>query len=111
MKRCVVGIRPPNEPLELAAGREAPTVWFPSMATMAAVLSEDNQALLHLIRDQRPKSLTELAELTGRQVPNLSRTLRMMEGYGLVALKKNVREIEPIARESSPPPDGSTLAS
>ena len=39
------------------------------MATMAAVLSEDNQTLLRLIRDKRPKSLTELAELTGRQVP------------------------------------------
>jgi len=35
--------------------------------------------------------------MTGRLVPNLSRTLRMMDGYGLVALKKNVREIEPIA--------------
>lgn len=33
--------------------------------------------------------------------PNLSRTLRMMEGYGLVELKKNVREIEPIALATS----------
>jgi predicted transcriptional regulator len=78
-----------------------PMIWFPSMATMAAVLSEDNQALLRLISERRPKSLTGLAELTGRQVPNLSRTLRMMEGYGLVALKKNVREIEPIALATS----------
>ena len=59
--------------------------------------TEDNQALLRLIRDRRPKSLTELAELTGRQVPNLSRSLRMMEGYGLVALNKNLRCVEPIA--------------
>ena len=71
------------------------------MATMAAVLSEDNQSLLRLIRDKRPKSLTELSGLTGRQVPNLSRTLRMMEGYGLVELKKNVREIEPVALATS----------
>nr|WP_294864218.1 helix-turn-helix domain-containing protein [uncultured Pseudogulbenkiania sp.] len=96
MKRCIVGIRRSGE-LEPPPGKNTPTVWFPSMATMAAVLSEDNQSLLRLIRDKRPKSLTELAELTGRQVPNLSRTLRMMEGYGLVELKKNVREIEPIA--------------
>ena len=67
------------------------------VATMAAVLSEDNQSLLRLIRDRRPKSLTELAELTGRQVPNLSRTLRMMEGYGLVALTKNARQTRPTA--------------
>ena len=97
MKRCVVGIRRPGESEVVAKGKEAPTVWFPSMATMAAVLSEDNQSLLRLIRDRRPKSLTELAELTGRQVPNLSRTLRMMEGYGLVALTKNARQTRPTA--------------
>lgn len=96
MKRCVVGIRRPGK-AGPTQGRDAPTVWFPSMATMAAVLSEDNQALLRLIRDHRPKSLTELAAITGRQVPNLSRTLRMMEGYGLVTLKKSVRVIQPIA--------------
>jgi predicted transcriptional regulator len=71
------------------------------MATMAAVLSEDNQSLLRLIHEKRPKSLTEVAELTGRQVPNLSRTLRMMEGYGLVVLNKNVREIQPVALATS----------
>ena len=101
MKRCVVGIRRGGDAEVVGSGKYAPTVWFPSMATMAAVLSEDNQALLRLIRDKRPKSLTELAEHTGRQVPNLSRTLRMMEGYGLVALKKNVREIEPMALATS----------
>ena len=67
------------------------------MATMAAVLSEDNQALLRLIRDRQPKSLTALAELTGRQVPNLSRSLRMMEGYGLVKLKREGHSVEPEA--------------
>ena len=71
------------------------------MATMAAVLSEDNQALLRVIRDAKPKTLTELAMLSGRQVPNLSRTLRMMVGYGLVELKRNVREVEPIALATS----------
>lgn len=96
MKRCVVGIRRPGESEVAANGKNVPTVWFPSMATMAAVLSEDNRALLRIIQDAKPKTLTELAALSGRQVPNLSRTLRMMEGYGLVELRRNVREIEPI---------------
>ena len=69
----------------MGAAKDAPTVWLPSMAMMtAAVLLEDNQCPLHEIRDRRPKSLTALSELTGRQAPNSSRTLRMMEGYGLV---------------------------
>ena len=67
------------------------------MATLAAVLSEDNRALLRLIRKAKPKTMTELAALSGRQVPNLSRTLRMMEGYGLVALTKNARQTRPTA--------------
>lgn len=101
MKRCVVGIRRPGESGAVVEDTDAPTVWFPSMATMAAVLSEDNRALLHIIRDAKPKTLTELAALSGRQVPNLSRTLRMMEGYGLVKLKRNVREIEPTTLATS----------
>lgn len=98
MKRCVVGISRGGDAEVAGSGKYAPTVWFPSMA---AVLSEDNRTLLCVIRDAKPKTLTELTELaalSGRQVPNLSRTLRMMEGYGLVELKRNAREIEPIAR-------------
>jgi predicted transcriptional regulator len=97
MKRCIVGIRRPDAPEVAGRGQYVPTVWFPSMATMAAVLSEDNRALLRIVHNRKPKSLTELAELTGRQVPNLSRTLRMMEGYGLMTIEKNARETQPIA--------------
>lgn len=97
MKRCVVGIRPADAPDATASGKQVPTVWFPSMATLAAVLSEDNRALLRLIRKAKPKTMTELAALSGRQVPNLSRTLRMMEGYGLVVLTKNARQTRPTA--------------
>jgi predicted transcriptional regulator len=85
MKRCIVGVRqldgsPPR-------GSETPSIWFPSLASLAAVLSDDNRRLLRLINEKQPKSLTELAELSGRKVPNLSRTLRLMADYGLVSLK------------------------
>ena len=36
----------------------------------------------------RPGSLTQLEELTGRRKSNLSRTLKTLEGYGLVSLRK-----------------------
>lgn len=67
------------------------------MATMKAVLSEDNPALLGLIRDRRSKSLTASAEPTGWQVANLSRALRMMDSYGLVKLKRKGADVEPMA--------------
>lgn len=97
MKRCIVGIRSPGQQEPVGEGKDEPTVWFTSMASLAAVLSDDNRALLRIIRDKQPKSLTELAELTGRKVPNLSRTLRMMSGYGLVELHRNVRDVQPTA--------------
>lgn len=92
MKRCIVGVRQPDRPTP--KGSETPSIWFPSLAS---VLSDDNRRLLRLIHDKQPKSLTELAELSGRKVPNLSRTLRMMAGYGLVSLQRNVRDVRPTA--------------
>lgn len=95
MKRCIVGIRQPDRPQQ--KGSERPSIWFPSLASLAAVLSDDNRHLLRLIHDKQPKSLTELAELSGRKVPNLSRTLKMMADYGLVSLQRNVRDVQPTA--------------
>lgn len=95
MKRCIVGVRQPDR--QPQKGSEMPSIWFPSLASLAAVLSDDNRRLLRLIHDRQPKSLTELAELSGRKVPNLSRTLRMMADYGLVSLQRNVRDVQPTA--------------
>lgn len=85
MKRCIVGIRRPDG--SLPQGLEAPAIWFPSLASLAAVLSDEHRRLLRLIHDIQPKSLTELAKFSGRKVSNLSRTLRMMSNYGLVSLQ------------------------
>jgi len=97
MKRCVVGIGQSDGSECNRREGEVPTVWFATMASLAAVLSDDNRALLRLIDERQPKSLTELAAWSGRKVPNLSRTLRTMAGYGLVELKKNARDVQPIA--------------
>lgn len=69
---------------ELKPGPRDPKVWFPSTESMARILSSRNQDLLEVIRRTSPKSLTELAEATGRKKPNLSRTIKTMQRYGLV---------------------------
>src|SRR5262249_54532431 len=65
-----------------------PKIWFTSMESFAKVLSDKNRALLMLIAEAQPDSLAELAQISGRAKSNLSRTLRTMERYGLVRLKK-----------------------
>src|SRR5260370_15095787 len=66
-------------------------VWFPSAESLVKVLSDKNRMLLGTIRDAEPKSLAELAELTGRKTSNLSRTLKTMERYGIVKLERQRR--------------------
>lgn len=65
-----------------------PKMWFTSTDSFAKVLSGSNRALLRIIADKQPGSLEELARLSGRAKSNLSRTLRMMEGLGLVRLDR-----------------------
>ncbi len=65
-----------------------PDVWFTSLASLGQLLSESNQDLLRLIARRRPSSLTELAELSGREVSNLSRTLATMESYGMIEFEE-----------------------
>ena len=68
-----------------------PKVWFTSAESFARILSERNRALLGIIAETTPESLTKLAELTGRKKSNLSRTLKTMERYGFVHLSRGAR--------------------
>ena len=73
---------------ELRLKPDSPKVWFTSTESFARVLSAGNRELLRVIVDQAPGSLDELARITGKAKSNLSRTLRTMEGYGLVRLER-----------------------
>jgi predicted transcriptional regulator len=68
-----------------------PKVWFTSTESFAKVLSAGNRDLLRIIAQKAPGSLDELAQITGRAKSNLSRTLKTMEGYGLVQLERGER--------------------
>jgi len=72
-------------------GAHEPQVWFTSAESFAKVLSDRNRDLLRIIADSAPESLAALAERTGRQKSNLSRTLKTMERYGFVQLKRGER--------------------
>lgn len=68
-----------------------PKVWFTSTESFAKVLSAGNRELLRVITEKAPGSLDELARITGKAKSNLSRTLRTMEGYGIVRLERGDR--------------------
>lgn len=98
--RTVVGIRSGTSARACEPTQNlAPTIWFASWRQLAGVLSDENRALLRLIRDRRPRTLQELAELSGRAASNLSRTLRNLEQHGLVRLHRSsdTRAVRPEA--------------
>ena len=43
--------------------KDEPKIWFESLKSMSQILSSDNQNLLRLIIDHKPRSLSELEKL------------------------------------------------
>lgn len=107
MKSIVIGILPQDQirarVLSIARGEykpkpSDPKIWFTSMRSLAEVLSDENRALLRLISENHPESITSLAELTGRKTSNLSRTLKTMANYGLVEMQREKNHVRPVAK-------------
>jgi predicted transcriptional regulator len=110
IKTINVGIMPYDEfkkyTMAIACGKykpkkNEPKIWFESIETISQVLSTRNVELLKQIEDQKPQSIKELSEISGRKVSNLSRTLKTFNKYGIVDLVKNKRKKVPIAKATS----------
>ena len=107
MKSIVIGIMPQERirarVLAIARGDYKPKpgeprVWFTSMKSLAEVLSDDNRALLKVIAETAPESISALARATGRSPGNLSRTLKTMSNYGIVEMRRENRHVRPVAK-------------
>ena len=110
MKAIVIGILPQEKIrqriLAVARGEykpkpTEPKIWFTSMRSLAEVLSDENRALLKVIKDTKPTSISSLAETTGRKPGNLSRTLKTMSNYGIVEMKRERNQVRPVAKATA----------
>ena len=70
---------------------------FNSVEALVRLLTPQNRKLLAIIRDRKPRSVAELAQMTGRAQPNLTRTLAKLEGAGFIKLKTVGRRKAPSA--------------
>ncbi len=105
MKTIVIGVMPQEQirarALAIVKGEykpksREPKIWLTSMKSVAEVLSDQNRDLLKVIRETNPDSMTVLAKATGWQPGNLSRTLKTMARYGLVALQREKSHVRPV---------------
>ncbi|HIF9256009.1 TPA: transcriptional regulator [Photobacterium damselae] len=74
-----------------------PKVWFTSLNAVSQLLCEENRELLKIIKHERPETVTELSEITGRKKSNLSNTLKALTAKGFMKLEKKGRTVKPIA--------------
>jgi predicted transcriptional regulator len=70
---------------------------FHSVEALMWLLIPENRRLLAVIRDRRPQSIAELAAITGRAAPNLTRTLAKLEAVGFVRMHTVARRKVPTA--------------
>jgi len=107
MKRIKIGIMSRDDYqkriISIAKGeykpkRGEPKIYFSSLKSLSEVLSDKNRELLKIIEKHKPETLAELSALSGRQPSNISRTLKTLEGYGIVETKKTSRTKRPIVK-------------
>jgi len=87
---------------EKPAPEDAATASFNSVGALLRLLTPENRELLAVIRDRKPQSIAELAQMTHREPPNVIRTLRKLEAVGFVRMK-------PVNRRKVPVTDVHTL--
>lgn len=73
-------------------------IYFDSIDNMRAVLTNKRLLILKAIREQRPKSVYELAKILGRDLKNVNQDLKLLSEVGLVTLERketDKKRIEP----------------
>lgn len=75
-----------------------PKIWFASMQSLAEMLSDENRALLRVIADTKPDSISALAKTSGQKPGGLLRTLKRMSNCGVVELERGRHYLRPVAK-------------
>ena len=75
-----------------------PKIWYTSINAISQILRPENIELLRLMDSERPESLTQLSELTGRAKSNLSNTLKTLSEKGFIRLEQGSgKSVKPVA--------------
>jgi predicted transcriptional regulator len=82
---------------EKPAPADAAKPTFESVEALIRLLTPENRTLLAVIRDRKPQSIAELAEMTGRAASNLTRTLAKFEAVGFVRMQGEARRKIPVS--------------
>jgi predicted transcriptional regulator len=106
MKTIKIGVISPSiqrkRTLQVAKGElkwsdDEPKIWFSSVKSCLEILCQKNIELIQIIANNKPSSISALADMSGRSQGNLSRTLDRLASYKFVSLVKEKNNIRPEA--------------
>ena len=83
------------------SGKKVPLqkgVYFTSLEAVRNLLTEKRLELLHLIRQHSPKSISEIAKISGRDFKNVYTDLKILQGYGLVEINVTKKVKKPLSQ-------------
>lgn len=63
-------------------------IYFTSLEAMRKVLTEKRLELLHVIKEQEPNSVYELAKILKRDIKNVNDDIELLKNIGLVSITK-----------------------
>ncbi|WP_218765744.1 HVO_A0114 family putative DNA-binding protein [Vibrio parahaemolyticus] len=88
--------------INVAAGntthnKHIPSLWFTSLDEASKLLCNENIELMILMSKEKPESLSELAEISGHHIRELSRKLDFLSSKGFIQFEEKGNARRPIA--------------
>ena len=60
------------------------------------ILTRERIRLLHIIREKKPESISDLARMLDRKESNVHNDLTFLEGIGLLEIKKGINHVKKV---------------
>ncbi len=78
--------------------KNAPKIWFASLAAVEKVFTAENKQLLQIIVDKKPASIKELAMISKVEKTQLLSMLHLLKNYRIIKLVKQEGKYKPVVR-------------
>jgi predicted transcriptional regulator len=75
---------------------KAPEIYFTSFEVFRKALTPKRLELLHIIKNQKPSSINELARMAKRDVKNVADDVKYLDQIGLIEMKATGRKTAPL---------------
>ena len=82
----------------IMSNRGEPKIWFRSLKSATEILGDSNRELLKMIVEEKPQLYQELADMSGRKPSNPGRTLKTLERYEIIDIKRKAHAKMPVAK-------------